>query len=425
MRRLAPLLLTALSLTACSSTTQVEPPPGDGCETTGCTTGRHCNLGTHQCELDAVLGDCSPACAADQACESSTCVACRTDRVCTGNFTACGAGTSTCTECRANTCGGAFPLCDAENGCSQCLADADCSVGAPYCDGLHCVQCRSDGDCSGGEICRGGACTVACSYGTPCPSAARPFCSSSTDSCTQCRDDEDCPSGEACYSGTCRAALKGDACSNAQALSLSDTPLVLDGTTDRYADNRIWYALTVDRDSLLTLDLQADLYATHEVALYAACDQPSYLLERDEKQIKDRFVSAGVYYVSVSSRVDFSPGWFTITRNFVLTISRTPASRQQGNDCSKAIRLDVGGAGGQQTSVTGDTTGLGTLPDDGCGPAGDVAYGFTLAENSLVQATLTPARPDVDLAHPAPLRHLLRAALAAASPPRGLRSPRR
>src|SRR5205823_3824871 len=103
------------------------------------------------------------------------------------------------------------------------------------------------------------------------------------------------------------------------------------------------------------------------------------------------FVGPGTYFIRASVGPIFGSN---INPPYLLTVTATPTTtRPAGTDCTKAIPLQIGAAGGQSTTVTGDTRGMPSLPEDMCGPGGDLVFRGTLAERSSVRATLTAADP--------------------------------
>lgn len=83
--------------------------------------------------------------------------------------------------------------CSAIYGCVECIGDAECGAGAPYCVVGQCVQCSANAQCGAGQACypREHECKAACATNSDCPGEA-PLCDP-TGTCVGCTENSDCP----------------------------------------------------------------------------------------------------------------------------------------------------------------------------------------------------------------------------------------
>lgn len=114
------------------------------------------------------------------------------ESVCTRRGDVCLADGSSCVQCNENDdCG--TGVCTAENSCTPCEGDWDCSGALNFCEDSRCVACRSDGQCPDG-VCEGNVC-VACAGGAgrdaQCTGAGL-LCDATSNACVECLGKGDC-----------------------------------------------------------------------------------------------------------------------------------------------------------------------------------------------------------------------------------------
>lgn len=100
--------------------------------------------------------------------------------------------------CAPGACGGG--KCDTTLGCVQCLGDADCRAGEPFCISGRCEACRNNADCgASAPSCWPGdnKCHAKCTDNSQCGSDGTKLCDTALGACVECNTNADCSAPEA------------------------------------------------------------------------------------------------------------------------------------------------------------------------------------------------------------------------------------
>ncbi|MDQ3262153.1 MAG: hypothetical protein M3Y59_00620 [Myxococcota bacterium] len=311
-----------------------------------------------------------------------------------------------CPACTATSCTGELSLCGPK-GCAQCLSNADCSGGKPYCVDRWCQACRPGGDDCATGSCNGGQCVKTCSADHHC-SGSTPFCINSH--CGTCKTGSDCPEGKACFDGDCRQPLPYDTCEDAYPLTVGPQHLRVkgkvrisdwgNGKPNSSAD--VFYKIQIDAPVGLNGSLQfADSLVSGRVAVLAGDCRRLVQHAITEYVFSDVYLVPGTYWIRVDpslpegtyvlqvsdpTNANRSGGSFNLTATLGPPIPRPP------NDtcaAATALTLDAG-----QFAITGTTRGAANDGEYCVGSDGetnpDVTYLVSFTYPGRVVATVTP-----------------------------------